>query len=122
LDYDRLSDCQHLAKLDCPDPARPNRRLLMAPLHRLRRKPGRVVSPTPRARPGVETLEDRTLLNNRFVVPVAVVPDSVTTFATLKAALTTPGLAAGDTVQIQTGSSPGSIVNADLPTLTNLTI
>jgi Domain of unknown function (DUF4214) len=76
----------------------------------------------PRSRPAVEALEERTLLNNRFVVPITVPVDNQTTFATLQTALTTPGLSAGDTVQIEPGSSPGNVVNADLPALANLTI
>jgi hypothetical protein len=70
----------------------------------------------------VEILESRTLLNNRFVVPVGVPADNQTTFTTLQAALTTPGLASGDTIQIKPGSAPGNLKNADLPSLTNLTI
>jgi hypothetical protein len=70
----------------------------------------------------VEVLEERTLLNNRFVVPAAASIDNVTTFATLQAALTTPGLSAGNVVQIQAGSSPGTIGNASLPAVANLTI
>jgi hypothetical protein len=78
------------------------------------------------ARPGyplhLEALEERTLLNNRFVVPTGVLVDNLTNFATLQAALTTAGLASGDNIQIQAGSSPGNIVNANLPAVTNLTI
>jgi hypothetical protein len=75
-----------------------------------------------RARPQLEALEDRTLLNNRFVVPIGVIPDNGTTFTTLQAALTTPGLVAGDVIQIEPGSAPGNIVNANLPALANITI
>jgi hypothetical protein len=60
------------------------------------------------------------LMNNRFVVPGSV--DNITKFGSLKAALTTPGLKAGDVIQIEPGSSPGHIANADLPLLQNLTI
>src|SRR6266849_5967137 len=78
------------------------------------------------ARPGrrlqVEALEERTLLNNRFVVPTGALVDNLTNFATLQAALTTPGLVAGDSVQIEAGSSPGNIANANLPQVKNLTI
>jgi hypothetical protein len=73
-----------------------------------------------RVRPELEALEERLVLNNRFVTPGAV--DNVTTFATLKAALTTPGLQAGDVIQIEPGSNPGHISNGDIPALKNLTI
>jgi hypothetical protein len=46
----------------------------------------------------------------------------VTTFATLHDALTTPGLTAGDVIQIEPNSSPGHIVNGDIPAVKNLTI
>src|SRR6266436_6686719 len=67
-----------------------------------------------RSRLWLEALESRTLLNNRFVVPVGVPVDNVNTFATLQAALTTATVNAGDVIQIEPGSSPGNIVNADL--------
>ena len=70
----------------------------------------------------LEDLEKRTLLNNRFVVPVETLIDNQTTFATLQAALTTPGLNANDVVQIEPGSNPGTIRNSDLPLVANLTI
>jgi hypothetical protein len=73
-------------------------------------------------RPQLEGLEERTLLNNRFVVPIGAIVDNQTSFATLRAALTTPGLVAGDTIQIEAGSAPGIIRNADLPAIANLTI
>jgi hypothetical protein len=60
-------------------------------------------------------------LNNRFVVPAGMV-DNMTKFATLHDALTKPGLNAGDIVQIEPNSSPGQLLNADLPAVTNLTI
>jgi hypothetical protein len=69
-----------------------------------------------RLRPQVEVLEERTLLNNRFVAPVGVAVDNVTTFANLQAALTTVGLATGDTIEIEPGSAPGSVVNANFVT------
>jgi hypothetical protein len=69
----------------------------------------------------LEGLEERTLLNTRFVVPVGAA-DNVSSFATLSAALTTPGLHSGDTIQIEPGSAPGTIGNANLPAVTNLTI
>jgi hypothetical protein len=68
----------------------------------------------------LEALEDRLLLNNRFVMPGT--PDTATNFATLQAALTTPGLAAGDVIQINAGSNPGHIKNANIPQIANLTI
>src|SRR5581483_10791386 len=71
-------------------------------------------------RPTLEPLEDRLVLNNRFVIPGA--PDGVTNFTTLKAALAAPGLNAGDKIQIEPGSSPGGIKNADIPNVFDLTI
>src|SRR5262249_50668067 len=69
----------------------------------------------------VEALEERTLLNNRFVVPVTITSDNATTFHTLQAALTTAGLAAGDVIQIEPGATPGTTATADLPLLADLT-
>jgi hypothetical protein len=82
------------------------------------RRPSAAPRATPRRRfrPRLEPLEERTLLNSRFVVPGGVSVDNVSTFATLQAALTTPGLASGDTIQIEPGSSPGNVVNADFTT------
>ena len=62
------------------------------------------------------------MLNSRFVVPVGASVDNVSTFSTLQAALTRPGLTAGDVIQIDRGSAPGTIHNADLPALPSLTI
>src|SRR5262249_25630936 len=59
-------------------------------------------------------------MNNRFVVPGAF--DNVTTFASLHNALVVPGLNNGDIIQIEPGSTPGHIVNADIPAVSNLTI
>jgi hypothetical protein len=87
-----------------------------------RLKVGRGPRAGARSSPRLEILEDRTLLNNRFVVPVGVIPDNVTTFASLQAALTTSGLSAGDAIQIEPGSAPGNIANANLPAVANLTI
>jgi hypothetical protein len=71
----------------------------------------------------LEVLEDRTLLNNRFVVPLDIVPNNVTTFSNIGLALTTPGLAAGDVIQIERGATPGTIVSADVAGVPpNLTI
>jgi hypothetical protein len=69
--------------------------------------------------PQIEALETRLVMNNRFVVPVAQA-DNVATFGSLSAALTTPGLQAGDTIQVEPGSTPGSI--SALPAVQNLTI
>jgi hypothetical protein len=69
----------------------------------------------------LEALEERTLLNNRFVVPVALA-DNVSKFADLQAALIQPGLSAGDIIQIEPSSAPGGIINANLPAVQNLTI
>jgi hypothetical protein len=49
----------------------------------------------PFSRLSLEALEDRLMLNNRFVVPVGVPVDNATTFATLEDALSTSGLVAG---------------------------
>jgi hypothetical protein len=64
------------------------------------------------------------LLNNRFVVPVGLPVDNVTTFGSLSAALTTAGLNQGDVIQIETGSNPGNLTASDLltPQVANLTI
>jgi hypothetical protein len=69
-----------------------------------------------RTRLHLEPLEDRILLNNRFVVPVSLPVDNVTNFATLQDALTTnsAGLSSGDTIQIASGSTPGDITGAAL--------
>src|SRR5436305_1146554 len=72
-------------------------------------------------RPQLEALEERTLLNNRFVVPVGVPFDNTTNFATLEAALSTTGLVIGDTIQIEPGSAPGNLFSA-APPVANLTI
>ena len=63
----------------------------------------------------MECLEERTLLNNRYVVPLPVPVDNFNSFHTLSAALTTAGLTAGNFVQIQLGSSPGSICHFTSP-------
>jgi hypothetical protein len=62
----------------------------------------------------LEVLEDRLTPNTRFVVPLEAPVDNVTDFRTLHAALTTPGLAAGDVIQIERGALPGSINDASL--------
>jgi len=72
-------------------------------------------------RPQVEGLEERMLLNNRFVVPVGQ-DDNLTKFTTLKAAFATPGLSAGAVIQIEANSNPGVLFNGDFPELKNLTI
>jgi hypothetical protein len=81
----------------------------------------RTAASRPRCRPQLEGLEERLVMNNRFVVPVAQA-DNVSKFATLQNALTTPGLGAGDVIQIEPGSLPGFISNIDLPKVQNLTI
>src|SRR5580704_1874007 len=77
--------------------------------------------PRPSNRPFLEALEDRTLLNNRFVVPIGVPVDNATTFGTLQDALSTAGLATGNIIQIEPGSTPGN-VTATSPPVANLTI
>lgn len=73
---------------------------------------------------GIEQLEDRLTPNNRFVVPLNVTADNVTNFHTLASALTTPGLAAGDAVEIQPASTPGTLSNAAVAAIpaSNVTI
>jgi hypothetical protein len=68
------------------------------------------------ARLYLEPLEDRTLLNNRFVVPASLPVDNVTNFATLQDALTinTAGFNSGDTIQIAAGSTPGNVTGPAL--------
>jgi hypothetical protein len=67
----------------------------------------------------VESLEERMVMNTYLVVPTT--PDNVTTFNTLQNALQA-GLQPGDVVQIEPGSTPGSIFNGDIPQVKNLTI
>ena len=74
-----------------------------------------------KARLDVEALEERMLMNNRFVVPAGL-DDGLTKFATLKAAFAAPGLSAGDVIQIEPGANLGVLGNADIPDLKNLTI
>jgi hypothetical protein len=74
-----------------------------------------------RPRLELEALEERMLMNNRMVVPGAAV-DFTTTFSNLKDALVTAGLNTGDVIQIEPGSSPGHIVNADIPRVQKLSI
>jgi hypothetical protein len=69
----------------------------------------------------LETLEERLVLNNRFVVPVGKA-DGVTSFETLQAALAKPGLIAGDVIQIDHAATPGSLDTSMLPGVPNLTI
>ena len=75
----------------------------------------------PSVRPQVEALEERNLLNSRFVVPAAYA-DNVTNFTTLQAALTTPGLNPGDVIQIESYSSPGGLSGGDIPAVADLTV
>jgi hypothetical protein len=77
-------------------------------------------------RPQLEALEERALLTAtiRTVVAVGLPADGVTKFNSLAAALHASGYQSGDIIQIEPGSSPGNVVNADLtaPGVTNLTI
>ncbi len=88
----------------------------------IRLRPSRKAAARSSARPTLEALEERTLLNNRFVVPILNPVDGVNTFASLHDALAAPGLSPGDVIQIEPGATPGTITNADLPAVTNLTI
>ena len=63
---------------------------------------------------GIEHLEDRLTPNNRFVVPYTVTTDNATNFHTLAGALNTPGLVAGDVVQIEPFSTPGPLTDANV--------
>lgn len=69
-----------------------------------------------------ESLEERALMNSRFVVPLEVPADGTSHFHSLATALTKPGLASGDVIQIEPGSVPGGIKDSDLPGVQNLTI
>lgn len=71
---------------------------------------------------GFEQLETRDVPNSRFVVPPSIPADGLNTFHTLRSALTTPGLVGGDFVQIEPGSTPGLLRNADLPAVAGLSI
>jgi hypothetical protein len=75
-----------------------------------------------RPRLGCEQLEDRVVPSTRTVLPVGVTPDNINTFTTLGAALTTPGLRAGDVIQIEPGSAPGAVSGSQLPPVANLTV
>lgn len=94
-----------------------SRSLRWLPKTTRRRRPS-----VPRHRPLLEPLEERVVLNNRFVVPVELPADNLTTFHSLSQALTTTGVASGDIIQIEPNSSPGTISDSDLPAVTNLTI
>ena len=99
------------------------------PLSNLFRKARQRRTPRPREatnrrsapRLAVEGLEARHLLA-RFVVPISVPADSTTNFHSLRAALTTPGLVAGEVIQIEPGSFPGTVANADIPAVAGLTL
>jgi hypothetical protein len=68
-----------------------------------------------RVRPRVESLEDRTLLATRLVVPLSQPADMVNTFHDLNSAVTQPTTVAGDTIQVEPGSTPGvAVVNKQL--------
>jgi hypothetical protein len=72
-------------------------------------------------RPTIETLEDRLVLNNRFIVPFGQA-NNVTSFSNLQAALAKPGLLSGDVIEIEQGANPGAFTTAMLPHVPNLTI
>jgi hypothetical protein len=79
-----------------------------------------------RARPRLEALEDRTLPAVRFVIPLGLPADNTTTFHSAAAAFIAPGLASGDVIQVEPGSSPGTLfnsaVNAAAGTVANLSL
>jgi hypothetical protein len=74
----------------------------------------------PRTTLQVEALEDRLVMNTYFVVPG--VANNTTSFSTLHDALTKVSHQPGDIIQIEPGSSPGHITNADVPAVQHLTI
>jgi hypothetical protein len=72
----------------------------------------------------VERLEDRTLLNNRFIVPPLVPVDGISTFHNIGDALlggNGSSLHPGDIIQIEPGSTPGAL-EGGLEPVQNLTI
>jgi hypothetical protein len=73
-------------------------------------------------RPSLDVLEERSLPAVRSVVPLDVPADNTMTFHTVHTALQAAGLASGDVVQIEAGSSPGNLFNSSIPSKTNLTI
>src|SRR5262249_15545769 len=74
-------------------------------------------------RPQLEALEARTLLNNRFVVPVGAPVDNTVTFASLQTALTTGDHSAGDIIHIEPGATACTVTAAHLAAaVANLTI
>ena len=78
----------------------------------------------PAFQPRVEALEERMVLNNRFVIPAGPTVDNVVNFATLQSALITPGHTPGEVIQIEPGSTPGAVTGAGLiaPGVMHLTI
>lgn len=78
--------------------------------------------PSPRRGLQLDFLEDRITPNNRFVIPLDVPTDNVSTFHTLSQAMSTPGIISGDFVEIKQGSIPGGITDDLLPNVTNFTI
>ncbi|HEX3147304.1 MAG TPA: DUF4214 domain-containing protein [Gemmataceae bacterium] len=67
-------------------------------------------------------MEERSLPAVRSVIPLDSPADNTSTFHTLYDALQSSGLAAGDIVQIEAGSSPGMLFNSWIPNKSNLTI
>jgi hypothetical protein len=68
----------------------------------------------------VEALEERLVMNTYMVVPGAA--NNTTTFNTLADTLNLANIQQGDVIQIEAGSSPGHITDADIPNVKNLTI
>jgi hypothetical protein len=91
-------------------------------LSRWWKRRARPVRPTTcrRARPQVEALEERLVQSTYYVVPGTA--DNVTTFGTLADCLNQAAIKNGDVIQIEPGSNPGHIVDADIPNLKNLTL
>jgi hypothetical protein len=75
---------------------------------------------TTRARLQVEALEERQVLSTYYVVPG--VANTVTTFSTIADCFNLTSFQNGDVVQIEPGSSPGHLVDGNIPDVHNLTI
>src|SRR4051812_41196409 len=76
----------------------------------------------PRHRLQLEALENRIVPATRFVVPLDLPVDNATTFNSVSSAFLTPGLTAGDVIQIEPGSPPGPLINGQISNLANLTV
>ncbi|CAN5418006.1 hypothetical protein BH10PLA2_BH10PLA2_27750 [soil metagenome] len=96
-------------------------------MHRSSRGPGPLTQTrkSPRRstfRPGLESLEERTLLTTRSIIPLELPSNDTTTFHSVASAMISNQLAAGDVIQIEPGATPGVLFGGSIPSLTNLTI